>query len=286
MAIEPVNTISTNLTAERAARILSENMMLMQKSLLRLSSGLKILSAGDNPAGVAQAAALGNEIARIGAAQINVSNATSFAETQSGFLSNVQETLDRMGELAVLSQDGLTTITQRSDYQAEFTELQAYISNVGTKTFNGIELFSPIGSHVDFAVTIDQNGGQFTMNGLYYNENATNGGIFETFFGSIDISTVGHAAIAQTTVSMASDNIGLFQSRVGATIDRLGRTNEDLVMLGENLTAAQELITKTNIATESVVYSRLQLLADAGTTMLAQANLQQQRLLDLLDFNP
>lgn len=282
MAIEAVNTIASNITAERAARILTDSTLLLQKSLLRLSSGLKITSAGDDPGGSAQAISLQNQIARIGAAQTNVTNATSFSETQDGFIDDVQTALDRMGELAVLSSDGLTTSTERSDYQIEFSQLQAYVSDVGTKTFNGIALFSS----TDLDVTIDGDGNKFTMNGLNYSATLISGGLFQAYAtGSTSVGTAAAAASALTTVSLAMDNLSFFKAQVGGNVARLDLTSGDLTALSENLDATKSLITDTNIATETVEFSRLQLLVNSGTAMLAQANAQPLNLLDLLDFN-
>lgn len=282
MAIEAVNTIASNITAERAARILTDSTLLLQKSLLRLSSGLKITSAGDDPGGSAQAISLQNQIARIGAAQTNVTNATSFSETQDGFIDDVQTALDRMGELAVLSSDGLTTATERSDYQIEFSQLQAYVSDVGTKTFNGINLFSS----TDLDVTIDGDGNKFTMNGLNYSATLISGGLSGAYDSlSTSVGTAAAAANALTTVSLAMDNLSFFKAQVGGNVARLDLTSEDLTALSENLDATKSLITDTNIATETVEFSRLQLLVNSGTAMLAQANAQPLNLLDLLDFN-
>jgi flagellin len=284
MAIEPVNTISSSLAAERAARILRDNTLLLQKSLLRLSSGLRIISPGDDPAGLAQSISLETQVTRISAAQSNISNATSFSETQSGFLDQVEEALDRMSELAVLSQDGLTTETDRSDYQTEFSDLQSFISDVGTKQFNGIDLFSG----VDLQVTVDGDGATFNMHGLSYNNSiySTTGGLLQAYTSSsTSVGTAAAALVAQATLAVALDNLSFFQAKVGSSIQRLSLSSETLTSLSDNLTAASELITKIDLATESTRFSRLDLLVNAGTSMVAQANIGQQNLLKLLEFD-
>ncbi len=278
MPVEPVNSILGNFTAERAARVLTENSLLLQRSLARLSSGLRIVSPSDDPGGLAQSVSLENQITRVSAVQTNVTNATSFAETQSGFLADVASALDRMSELATLSQDALTLDADRSEYQIEFAELQEFISDIGTRDFNGISLFSG----VDLNVTIDVDGTTFTMNGIDYTAATTAGGIAEAYSAATSIESTASAAVALDIIEDAVVNLGLMQATVGATTARLDLTNEALSVMSENLTSMNDLITQVNIATESTEYARLQLLVDAGTTMLAEANSLPGTLLSLL----
>src|SRR5688572_25838252 len=130
--------INTNLAATSSARLLSGSTTMLQKSLARLSSGSKIVSPEDDAAGLAQAIKLDAQISRNKAAQVNVGNATSYAQTQDGFLSKVQKALDRMGELTVLAQDETKTSQDLSNYTLEFVQLQNFISDIGTKKFNDV----------------------------------------------------------------------------------------------------------------------------------------------------
>ena len=114
---------------------------MLAKSLARLSSGSKIVSPEDDAAGLAVATRFDAQINRITAASNNVSNAISFNQTQDGFLKKVTKALDRMSELAILSQDVTKTDDDRALYDAEFTTLGAYIDDVATKEFNGVALF-------------------------------------------------------------------------------------------------------------------------------------------------
>ena len=286
MPIEPVNSIQSNLSAQRAARVLNENTLLLQKSLARLSSGLRIISPSDDPGGLAVSIRLNNEITRATAAQTNISNATSYSETQSGFLTQVADALDRMSELAGLSQDELATAAQRTDYQTEFSELQLFVSDVATKKFDGISLFSS----TNLPVTVDGDGGTFTLNTTHFTDpvDPALGGGLETLYNTSNgqsVSTTTAAATAEALLTTAINNLGLMQAKVGANITRLNLTSDNLTVLNDNLGAASDRITVVDVPTETTEFTRLQLLVDAGTTMLAEANTRQKSLLDLLKFS-
>src|SRR6185503_12600202 len=132
---------NTNISAQSSARMLAEYTSLLAKSLARLSSGSKIISAEDDAAGLAVSMRFDAQINRVNATKVNVTNAISFAQTQDGFMSKVSKALDRMSELAILSQDVIKGDADRALYQKEFTKLGAYINDLSTKDFNGVSLF-------------------------------------------------------------------------------------------------------------------------------------------------
>jgi flagellin len=281
MAIEAVNSIATNLTADRTGRILTENTLLLQKSLQRLSSGLRIVSPSDDPAGLAQSVKLETTLTRINAAQTVVANATSFSETQSGFLDEVEEALDRMSELATLSADTATTTAEtRSEYQTEFAELQSFISNVGTKDFNGVSLFGTS----SLLVVIDSDADTFTLQVTNFTQTGGSGGLLSSYNpATTTISSSASATTAVTTLETAMTNLGLMQAKIGAAISRLNLTAGVLSVESENLTSVNDLITTTDFATETTAYARLQLLVDSGTAMLSQSHNLPESLLSLIE---
>src|SRR5687767_14555492 len=134
--------INTNISALTSSRLLGESSSALAKSLARLSSGSKIVSPEDDAAGLAVAMRFDAQINRIGAASNNVSNAISFNQTQDGFLKKVSKALDRMSELAILSQDVTKSDADRALYNSEFSTLGSYVTSVGSKTFNVVSLFS------------------------------------------------------------------------------------------------------------------------------------------------
>ena len=266
--------INTNLPAMNSARLLASSTTALSKSLARLSSGSRIVSPEDDAAGLAQSIKFEAQINRNAAANTNVSNAVSYSQTQDGFLQKVQKALDRMSELSVLSLDVTKSDFDRSNYSVEFTQLQDYISNVGTKEFNSVSLFSAS----TLGVTIDSDASTFGMVGV---DLLTKLG--DTLVGtSVDISTTTAAFDALASIKDSIQELSKARADIGANIERLNMSNEALTILNENLTAANSRIKDVDVATESAQFARYNILVQSGTAMLAQANLIPQSALRLL----
>ena len=154
--------INTNIAAQSSARLLGESSSLLSKSLARLSSGSKLVSPGDDAAGLSVSMRFDAQINRIAASMSNLGNATSFSQTQDGFLKKIGKSLDRMSELAVLAQDVTKSDPDRVLYNKEFQTLASYINDVTAKDFNGVSLFSSTALNV----TSDSDGGTFQMTGI------------------------------------------------------------------------------------------------------------------------
>jgi flagellin len=264
--------INTNVSAQSSARLLSESSSMLQKSLARLSSGSKIVSPEDDAAGLAVSFRFDAQISRVGATTDNVGNAISLAQTQDGFLQKVTKALDRMSELSILSQDVTKTDADRALYNKEFTTLGAYINDVATKKFNGVNLFDGTALNV----TTDEDGGTFSMTGV----NLAAGTYTTATASTVDTAT--NAATALTNVKAALDQLGTDRATVGANISRLSMTSEQLGVLKDNLTAANSRIKDVDVAQESTQFARYNILVQAGTAMLAQANATPQSALKLL----
>jgi flagellin len=154
--------INTNLSAQNTALLLQQSTQNLQQSLARLSSGSKINSPADDPAGLAVSMNFNAQIGNAQAAGNNVANATSFSQTQDGYLQQVGSALDRMSELAVQAQDVTKSNSDRALYNQEFQTLATFVNSVGTQSFNGVSLFS--GNTLN--VTTDPEGGTFGMTGI------------------------------------------------------------------------------------------------------------------------
>jgi flagellin len=237
-----------------------------------LSSGSKIVSPEDDAAGLAVSTRFDAQINRIGAASNNVGNAVSFSQTQDGFLKKVSSALDRMSELSVLAQDATKTDSDRALYNAEYTTLGSYINDVATKDFNGVNLFDG----TSLAVTTDSDGNTFSMNGVDLTASA-----YSTATGD-SVDTASNAATALTDVKAAIDQLSTDRANIGANISRLNSTNDGLAVLKDNLSAANSRITDVDVAQESTNFAKLNILVQAGTAMLAQANATPQSALRLL----
>jgi flagellin len=235
---------------------------MLAKSLARLSSGSKIVSPEDDAAGLAVSMRLEASVSRTQAANNNVGNAISFNQTQDGFLQKVSKALDRMSELAILSQDITKSDTDRSLYNKEFSTLGAYINNVATKDFNGVSLFTATA----LSVTTDGDTGTFSMAGINV------GAATYTTATASTVDTAANAVTALTNVKNAITQLGTDRATLGANIARLTYTSEQLGVLSDNLQAANSRIKDVDVAQESTNYARYNILVQAGTAMLAQAN--------------
>jgi flagellin len=245
---------------------------MLSKSLARLSSGSKIVSPEDDSAGLAVSMRFDAQITRISAASNNVSNAISFNQTQDGFMKKIADALTRMSELAILSQDVTKSDNDRSLYDQEFQTLASYITDLGTKDFNGVTLFD--GASLD--VTTDSDGNTFTMTGVNL------GAASYTDATTSAIDTVSNAAAALTDVKAAITQLATDRATVGANISRLAMYNDQLGVLRDNLSAANSRIKDVDVAYESTQFARYNILVQAGTAMLAQANATPQTALALL----
>ena len=271
--------INTNITANAASRNLANSTNLLSKSLARLSSGSKIISPEDDAAGLAQIMRMEAQINRNNAVKANVGNAVSFVQTQDGFLQKVQAGLDRMSELSVLSQDITKSNTDRSNYTVEFEQLQSYISDIGTKKFNGVTLFSS----TQEAVTIDSDALKFTMNAV---DMATSGiaiGLRNVYTAATShITDVASSAQALSNIQTAIQNLADMRAKVGANIQRLNMTDDQVNILNENLSSANSRIKDIDVASETTEFARYNILVQSGTAMLGQANMLPSMALQLI----
>jgi flagellin len=266
--------INTNTSAQLSAQLLSQSSANLSKSLARLSSGSKITSPADDAAGLAVSMKFDAQINRINAASNNVGNATSFTQTQDGYLQKVSTALNRMSELSVLSQDVTKTDTDRGLYNQEFTQLGSYITDIATKDFNGVSLFDNTTKNV----TTDSDAHTWGMAAI----NLGAGAYTSAAGGSQNVSTTTGAVAALTAVKSAIDQLSTDRATVGASMSRLSYTGDQLAVLNTNLSAANSRIKDVDVASESTQYARYNILVQSGTAMLAQANSAPQSVLRLL----
>ena len=151
--------INTNVQAQQTANNLNVSSNALAKSLARLSSGSKIIAPSDDAAGLAVSSRLESQLKRLDAAINNVVNAVSFTQTQDGFLKTIDKAFRRMSELAMFAQDSTKSASDLTLYSQEFTQLQDYVRQTVTQTFNSVKLFSTN----SLAVTIDSTGTTFDM---------------------------------------------------------------------------------------------------------------------------
>lgn len=266
--------INTNIASANATRYLNESSIKLQKSLDRLSSGKKITSPEDDAGGLAVSMRFDAQINRLKAASTNIGNTISYSQAQDGFLQKVATALDRMSELTVLAQDVTKSDTDRSKYNTEFSTLKDYINNIGKKNFNGVSIFDGTSK----SVTIDDQDDKWSMTGVSLGSTAYT----DATAGSLGVSTASGAADALIKITAAINQLATDRSQVGANITRLTQTNDQLAILKTNLAAANSRIKDVNVAEESTELAKYQILVQAGTAMLAQANSSPKNVLNLL----
>ncbi len=268
--------VNTNVAAINTSRILRRSMLDLNKSLERLSSGLRINRAADDAAGLTIAEGLRSQVKGFQVVQRNAQDGISLLQTAEGALSDVTAVLQRIRELAVQSASGtLQDTPNRTDINAESIELIATINEILVRTtFNGI---NPFGAA---AVTI-QTGVLNTQTTVL----AGTGSIISTTtlgINALVINTQASAATALTTLDTAMAAVNTRRANLGAAQNRLEFTINQLGIREENAAAAESRIRDADIAKETIAFTRNQILVSAGTSILAQANIVPQTALQLL----
>ncbi len=265
--------INTNYSALSSARQLGESQGMLNKSLARLSSGSKLVNPSDNAGGFAVSARFDAQINRTQAAVDNIGNAVSFSQTQDGYLKKVAKALDRMSELTMLALDETKSNTDRGLYNTEFTNLGTFITATAARDFNGVSMFS--GSALNVTVNSEATG-----NFAYTAVNL--GNTTYTTATASTITTTGNATTALTSVKNAINQLATDRAVVGANQSALNMYQEQLGVAKDNLAAANSRIKDVNVADESTSFAKYNILVQAGTAMLAQANASPQSALRLL----
>lgn len=290
MSATPINTQTL-----QDARNISRMNSLLDRSIARLSSGSRMVSASDDPAGAALSEKLSAQNLRVSAASTNVQNAVSFLQSVDGFLNGMGDLLGRMSELAILAKDPLKNAGDLALYQQEFEQLQTQIrttiggttAEIGgttgiTKpmgTFNGKILFGPNPPGIVIAT------GQASTQRLTIPEtNLRNGATLSIFqqnaSGVFTMSVTDAAAISN--INSAIGEIADERSTLGAVGGRLELVADALASEGESLTSTVSKIRDVNVATESTRLAKYNLLTQSGTAMLTQATQSSRSVLRLL----
>jgi flagellin len=260
--------INTNLGSLNAQRNLNASQSSLQTSLERLSSGLRINSAKDDAAGLAIATKMDAQIRGMNVAIRNSNDAISFAQTAEGGLSKQTDALQRMRELAVQAVNGTNSSSDQANLDTEFQQLSTEITRIGTATkFNGTSVF---GTANTFQVGAD------TSDTISVSAVTT---------GSVAASSVTSASAAQTAITnidTALTAVNTSRATLGAVQNRFASVVSNLQVASENQSAAKSRIMDTDFAAETANLTRGQILQQAGTAMLAQANSLPNGVLSLL----
>ncbi|GIP08598.1 flagellin [Paenibacillus macerans] len=269
--------INTNVGALNANRNLNFNNTQMGKTMEKLSSGYRINRAADDAAGLAISEKMRFQINGLTQAQRNAQDGISLIQTAEGALTEVHSMLQRLNTLANQAANGTYDSTDRNKIQLEVDELVGEISNIAaTVNFNGIQLLDGSVNKVDFQIGSDAE----TTISIDLKAMTTSA----LKIGSLSVSgadaTKANAAIK--AVKSAISTVSTQRATFGAVQNRLEHTVNNLGVMVENLSASESRIRDADMATEMTSFTKNQILVQAGTAMLAQANSSPQSVLKLL----
>ena len=264
--------IQNNVNAFQAHRRLVDSSTKMAKSMERLSSGFRINRAGDDAAGLGISERMRAQSRGLGQAQRNIQDGISLVQTTEGNLNEVHAMLQRVRELAVQYKSGTLTATDRTAISAEVAQLASEIERIGVQSeFNGIKLLNGTGGTVTFQVGA--------------NDTDTIG-VAMLSLGTLVGTVYAQLTTANTTdiaeIDTAINNVSTFRGTLGAVQNRLDHSLAAAGAYQENLVAAESRIRDVDMAQEMVSYTKFSILAQAGQSMLAQANQAPQSVLQLL----
>jgi flagellin len=270
--------INTNVSSLEAQRNLNYNQAQLSQSFDRLSSGLRINSAKDDAAGLAISESLKSQIRSFTVAERNAGDGISMAQTAEGSLGQVHDILGRMRELAVQASNGSLTSTDRDFLQTEFSSLQHEITRIqGSAKFNGRSLVGSVASTITLQVGLDAVSSdqiQVTLGGVSLTSIANSAAIS----GSGASTALASLAVIDASIS----SVSTARSGFGAAMNRLEVAQRNIETMRLNLSAANSRITDVDVASETSTMSRNQVLAQAGVSVLAQANQLPTMALSLL----
>ncbi|HET6435526.1 MAG TPA: flagellin [Xanthomonadaceae bacterium] len=290
-----MSVVNTNVMSLNAQRNLYTNNLGLATSIQRLSSGLRVNSAKDDAAGLAIAERMNAQIRGSNVAIRNANDGISLAQTAEGALGKIGDALQRMRELAVQSANATNSDGDRSNLDLEFAQLQSEISRVvdGT-TFNGTSLFTGsssfafqvgAGTTTNDVVSVTRNqlsGGTAGTSGALTSTDTAQD-VLKTVTGTSDIAADATAATnAIKDIDIALDKINAERATYGAAQNRFESVIASLQISVENVSAARSRIMDADFAKETAELTRTQILTQAGTAMLAQANQAPQSVLSLL----
>ena len=270
-----MTVIGTNVSAIRAANASTAAQGMLAKSIDRLSTGKRINSAADDAAGNAISTRMTSQIRGLNQAVRNANDGISLAQTAEGGMNEIVNMVQRMRELAVQSASGTLQDTDRVNLQAEVAELILQIDDVASRTdFNGVALLDGTNATVD--IQTGSASGETVAITLTDVTTATLG------VDAVDIATAAGADTALGLLDTALDDITTAQATLGAGQNRLQATVSSLVNRVTNLSESRSRIQDANFSEESTQLAKAQILSQASTAMLAQANQSQQGVLSLI----
>ena len=269
--------IQTNVASLEAQRNLFKSQSALQSTFNKLSSGYRINTAKDDAAGLAISESLKSQVKTLTVNERNAGDAISMAQTAEGALGELSNIVLRMRELATQGSNGALQSTDRDFIQTEFTNLQSEMRRIMTSTkFNGKQLITSATTAEQFQIGITNS----TADRIAISFGGLN---LATLTGSATVSgSAGHARTALDTIDTALFRVSQARARFGAMMNRFETTISNIQSVRLNLSSANSRIRDVDVAEEAATQSKNQVLTQAGTSVLSQANQTPQGALSLL----
>jgi len=275
-------TINTNVSALNAQSVMTKNNRSMSATMEQLSTGTRINSAKDDAAGLAIGQSQTSQIRGLNQAVRNLNDGVNLLQTAEGALNETTNMLQRMRELAVQSANGTYSTTQRSYLATEFLALGSQIESIASQTtWNGYTVLTGTAgdtSNGSYAFQAGQTSGQ-TITVAIAQMGLT--GLSMTA-GAVGVSTAASASLAITSIDAAINTVNSQRATIGAAINRMTYAVDNVTNISSNTSASRSTIMDTDYAAASTNLSKTQIIPQAATAMLAQANQQPQSVLSLL----
>lgn len=281
--------INHNMSAINANRQLGISEHGITNSMSKLSSGMRINKAGDDASGLAVSEKMRSQIRGLNQAEKNIQNGVSFIQATEGYLEETGDILHRVRELSVQAANGVYTSEDRMQIQVEISQLVDEVNRIASHAqFNGMNMLTGrfaaesatgdimqlhVGANMDQSEKIFI--GTMTAQALGL-QNEQGGG------GMITLTNVEEANLTIGKVDAALLTVNKQRADLGAYQNRFEMASKGVAIAAENMQAAESLIRDTNMASEMVEYTKNQILNQAGTSMLAQANVRSQNVLTVL----
>jgi len=277
-------TINTNIASLNAQRNLNSSQTALSTAMQRLSSGMRVNSAKDDAAGLAIAERMNAQVRGMNVAIRNANDGISLAQTAEGALSKVGDALQRMRELAIQARNATNSSSDKDSLNKEFGELQSEISRVlGGTTFNGQHILGSDATTLTFQIGANTSADDVINITTENLTTATDIAAITATTAAIDATaTIGDIATVIDNIDLAIDNVNNTRATFGATQSRFDAIISNLQQSVENQAAARSRIMDADFAQETAAMSRAQILQQAGTAMVAQANQLPQQVMRLL----
>jgi len=275
-------SINTNVSALNAQAALAKNSRAMSTAMEQLSTGSRVNSAKDDAAGMAIGTSMTSQVRGLNQAVRNLNDGVNLLQTAEGALGETTNMLQRMRELAVQSASGTYSTTQRSYLATEFLALGSQIESIASQTtWNGYTVLTGTAgdtSNGSFAFQAGQTSGQ-TITVAISQMGLT--GLSMTA-AAVGVSTAASASLAITSIDAAINTVNSQRATIGAAINRMTYAVDNVTNISSNTSASRSTIMDTDYAAASTNLSKTQIIQQAATAMLAQANQQPQSVLSLL----